>query len=124
MHEVFTAHETEPSRVEQCRSSFLTQIKSLDEKGKRRLNVANNFVRIFFEEGCTISPALWGYMEDELGSFSKTEGWLAVVSEFTPLDTWDEVINTSSPDGRPIAVYIKYAEEGNKIAGIGLKFKD
>lgn len=124
MPEVLTTHETEPSRVEQCRSSFSTQIKSLDERGKRRLDTANAFVRIFFKEGCTISPALWGYLEDELGSFSKIKGWLVVVSEFEPLDTWDEVINTSSPDGKPIVVNIKYTKEGNQIAGIGMKARD
>ena len=121
MSEVLIPKETKPSRIEECRSSFLSRIKSLDEKEKMRLDLPNDFIRIFFENSCKISETLWDHMETELGTFNGIEGWLLTHQSSSPFDTWDEVISTESPDGRAINVHIKYSEEGDRVIGVRLK---
>ena len=121
MSEVLIPKETEPSRIEKCRSSVLAWAASLNEKERMHLDLPNDFVRIFFKNTESIPQDLWDHLESELGSFTNKEGWLAVINEFVPLDTWDEKIRTKSPDGKVIDVHIKYTEEGNRVAGIFLK---
>ena len=121
MPEVLTPPETEPTRIEKCRSSVLARIKSLDEKERMRLDLPNDFVRIFFTNSCKISETLWDHMETELGTFNGIEGWLLTHQSSSPFDTWDEVISTESPDGRAINVHIKYSEEGDRVIGVHLK---
>ncbi len=116
-------------------------------KGDERLDIASDVVRILLEqseltpENCEsnpggevqtidsvtrgklepipLTPAFMEHVETEMGGIGNDEEWAyqAVVSSPKPFDNWDQRIWTESPEGKLVAVYVKYAEEG-RVVGI------
>jgi hypothetical protein len=65
------------------------------------------------------------HLEREAGDASDSErfGKMAIVQEFSPMETnWDQVIWTESPDGKLMALHVKYHDkEAARVSGILLK---
>ena len=116
-------------------------------EGETRLDIATDVVRILLEQAeltpqncesnpggevqtinkhlradlkpIPLTPALMEHIESEMGSIGNDEDWAyqAIVDSPEPFDNWDQLIWTESPEGKLIAVYVKYAEEG-RVVGI------
>ena len=118
-----------------------------DGEGEIRFDIATDVVRILLEQSeiapqncesnpysevqtidktlranlkpIPLTPTLMAHMESEMGGVGSDEEWAyqAVVNSPKPFDNWDQLIWTESPEGKLIAVYVKYAEEG-RVVGI------